>query len=69
MEKSNYATITGLCNVQKSASNGDSDEGWGLALRKVGNFLSSMVMGFIPAYSVTDGLLNQKNMILIYNIS
>lgn len=65
MDKSDYATVIGLYNVQKSGNNGVSDERWGLELRKAGNFLFSMVMGFVPAYSVTDGLLNKKNLSLI----
>lgn len=59
MEKSSYPTVTELYNMQKSESGGDSDEEWGLEL---GNFMFSMVMGFVPACSVTDGFLNQKNM-------
>lgn len=45
--RSNYATVIGLYNMQKSGNSGDSDEGWGLELRKAGNFLFSMVMGFV----------------------
>lgn len=51
--------------MQKNGSDEDSDEEWGLELGKAGNIVFSMVMGFVPAYSVTDGLLNQKNMSLI----
>lgn len=50
--------------MQKSKSGGDSEKGWGLELRKAENFMFTMVMGFVPAYSVTDGFLNQKNMSL-----
>lgn len=51
--------------MQKNGSDGDNDEESGLGLGKVGSFVFSMIMGFVPAYSVTDGLLNQKNMSLI----
>lgn len=64
MEKSNYTTVTGLSNMQKSGSDGDSGEGWGLELGKAENLMSSIVLGFVTAYSVT-GLQKQKNMSLI----
>lgn len=65
MEKSNYSTVTGPYSMQKNGSDGNSDEESGLELGKVGSFVFSMIMGFVPAYSVTDGLLNQKKMSLI----
>lgn len=51
--------------MQKSRSGGDSDEGWGLELGKAENFMFIMAIGFVPAYSVTDGFLNKNSMSLI----
>lgn len=64
-KKNNCTTLTGLYNMQKNGSNGDSDEKWVLEQGKAGKFVFSMVMGFVPAYSVTDELPKQKNMSLI----
>lgn len=47
--------------MQKSRNNGDGTGGQVGELGKEENFLFGMVMGFLPAYSVAEGLLIQKN--------
>lgn len=54
---------------RKSSNNWDCDgrvgRWWAGELSKEGNFLFSVVMGFLPTYSLAEGLLNQKDMSLI----
>lgn len=47
--------------MQKSRNNGDGAGARVGELGKEENFLFGMVMGFLPAYSVAEGLLIQKN--------